>query len=140
MVKVPAEIRTMPGGAVQGFGEQLVPAPSQVLGEMQAACVVTVHVPAVAQQEPVVGGCVQGFGVQTPPSVQVSEQTACVVTVQVPTGAQQEPVTGGCSVPMPLQPIDSHAVAPRLTAQDCKPALVGANRTVTIFSWFAVRE
>ena len=50
-------------GLRQGFGEQVVAAPCQVLGEAHAACVVTVQVPAGAQQAPV-GGCVHGLGVQ----------------------------------------------------------------------------
>jgi hypothetical protein len=47
---------------------------------------------------------------------------------------------GGSSVPVPLQPTEPQAVPPRLTVQDCDPTLVGENRTVTVFSWFAARE
>jgi hypothetical protein len=39
-----------------------------------------------------------------------------------------------------VQLTDPQAVAPRLTVQDCDPTLVGENRTVTVFSWFAARE
>jgi hypothetical protein len=80
------------GGWVEhGFGVQLVPAPCQVLGETQAACVVTVQVPGVAQQAPAGG---HGFGVQMPAIVQVPWQFDCVVTTQVPFARQQEPGGG----------------------------------------------
>jgi hypothetical protein len=70
-----------------------VQAPAKVQVPVQTACVVTVQVPAGAQQEPVGGG--HGFGVQAPAEVQVPVHAACVVTVQVPAGAQQEPFGGG---------------------------------------------
>lgn len=66
----------------------------QVPGAAHAACVVTVHVPAGAQQAPVGGG--QGFGWQMPNTVQAlgGAQTAWSVTVHVPSAAQHAPV--GC--------------------------------------------
>jgi hypothetical protein len=90
-VHVPAGAQQEPvcGGWVHGFGSQ-TPARVHVLVPVQAALVVNVQVPSSAQQEPV--GWAQGFGVQTPPVVQVPEHVACVVTVQVPAAAQQAPV------------------------------------------------
>ena len=68
--------------------------PETTQTSLQSGCVVTVHVPSSAQQEPV--GCGHVFGVHTPANVQVlgAMQSACVVTEHVPSSAQQEPV--GC--------------------------------------------
>jgi hypothetical protein len=56
--------------------------------------------------------------------------------VNVPAGTRTIP--GGCDVPEQLT--DPQAAAPRSTAHTCELTLVGANRTVTVFSWFADKE
>jgi hypothetical protein len=78
---------------LQGFGEQIVAAPSQTLGEVQADSAVREQESVMVQQAPV--GCVHGFGVHVvlaPCQVLGEAQAACVVTVQVPATAQQAPV------------------------------------------------
>jgi hypothetical protein len=80
------------------------PAKVHLLVPVQFASVVTVQLPTVAQQEPVCGGWVHGFGSQTPARVHmlVPVQAVLVVTVQVPSGAQQEPGCGhGFGAQMP---------------------------------------
>ena len=57
---------------------------------LQPACVVTLQLPSLPQQEPV--GCGQVLGSQTPPLVQVPVQADWIVTVQPPSVAQHEPV------------------------------------------------
>jgi hypothetical protein len=87
---VPSGAQQEPFGCGQGFGKQVVRAPSQRLGAMHAVCVVTAQVPSRAQHDP--DGCGHGFGLQMAKSVQSSGQSDWIVTVHVPSAAQQEPV------------------------------------------------
>ena len=59
---VPDGVQQAPVGT-QSFGEQSVPLPCHALGDAQEASVVTVQVPAGAQQAPV--GCGHGLGEQS---------------------------------------------------------------------------
>lgn len=82
IVHVPAGVQHAPVGRGQGFGEQIVSAPCQVLGAAHATWVFTEQVPAGVQQAPV--GCQPGSGSQTPRIVHTPVQAVCGVTVQVP--------------------------------------------------------
>ena len=82
------------GGSGQLLGSQSPPW-CHKLGDTHDTCVVTVQVPAGAQQEPV--GCWQGFGSQAVPSpeyVSLWEAHAVpVMTTHEPSRKQQAPVT-----------------------------------------------
>jgi hypothetical protein len=111
-VQVPTVAQQAPvAGSAHGFGVQVVLAPRQVLGDVHAACVVTVQVLAGAQQAPV--GWRHGFGVHVvlaPCHVLGLAQAACVVTVHVPVAVQQAP--GNCFVSVMI---------PRLTGSQSSP-------------------
>jgi hypothetical protein len=88
------------GGSGQLLGSQSPPW-CHKLGDTHDTWVVTVQVPASAQQEPV--GWTHGFGSQVLNIVHAPKQAVCSVTAQVPSVAQQEPVarTQGFGVQTP---------------------------------------
>jgi hypothetical protein len=81
----------MPVGVVwQGFGSQLVHSACHVLGVWQFAAVVTVHVPAEAQQAPV--GVTGGVGSSFPqPTETITTITAKVTGLRMVSPPRLQP-------------------------------------------------